>query len=99
MENLKCNVRNCTFNHNMNCNAGAINIKGADALTTSETTCSSYVDRSANAFTNSVSNIKTTPNNISCEAYHCTYNKNMNCSASNVSIDVNKASCETFKYE
>lgn len=94
--NLKCNATNCAFNQSMECSAGAINIRGAQAVTTDGTTCSSYVDRSSNSFTNGVNYVRTNPNNISCEACNCTYNENKNCTAENVIIDAHKASCDTF---
>lgn len=98
-ENIKCNATNCAFNQRMNCSAGAINIRGVQAVTTNETSCSSYVDRSSNSFTNSVNSVKTDPSNISCEACNCTYNENKNCMAKYVTIDANKASCDTFTCE
>ncbi len=94
--NLKCNATSCAFNQRMECSAGAINIRGAEAKTTDGTTCSSYVDRSSNSFTNSVNTVRTNPSNISCEACKCTYNENKNCTAENVRIDAYKACCDTF---
>ncbi|WP_343347046.1 DUF1540 domain-containing protein [Terrisporobacter petrolearius] len=94
--NLKCNATNCAFNQRMECSAGAINIRGTEAVSTDGTTCSSYVDRNSNSFTNSVNSAKTNTYNISCEACKCAYNDNKNCTADNVSIDANKASCDTF---
>ncbi|MCC3863603.1 DUF1540 domain-containing protein [Terrisporobacter petrolearius] len=94
--NLKCNATNCAFNQRMECSAGAINIRGTEAVTTDGTTCSSYVDRNSNSFTNSVNSAKTNTYNISCEACKCAYNENKNCTADNVSIDANTASCDTF---
>jgi len=94
--NLKCNATNCAFNQRMECSAGAINIRGTEAVTTDGTTCSSYVDRNSNSFTNSVNPAKTNTYNISCEACKCAYNENKNCTADNVSIDANTASCDTF---
>lgn len=95
--NLKCNAMTCAHNQNMECRAGAIRVAGAQATTTSQTTCSSYVDKSSNAFTNTVDCGCTEPGNISCEACNCTYNSNKNCTADNVTIDASKASCDTFK--
>lgn len=94
--NLKCNATNCAFNQRMECSAGAINIRGTEAVTTDGTTCSSYVDRNSNSFTNSVNSARTNTYNISCEACKCSYNENKNCTADNVSIDAKKASCDTF---
>ena len=94
--NLKCNATNCAFNQRMECSAGAINIRGTEAVTTDGTTCSSYVDRNSNSFTNSVNSVRTNTHNISCEACKCKYNKNKNCNAKSVNIGANKASCDTF---
>lgn len=94
--NLKCNATNCAFNQRMECSAGAINIRGAQAVTTDGTSCSSYVDRSSNSFTNSVSSVRTNTSNISCQACNCTYNENKNCTSDSVIIDAYKASCDTF---
>lgn len=95
-ENLKCSATNCAFNQRMECSAGAINIRGTYAVTSDETTCSSFVDRISNSFTNLVNSKRTNPSNISCEAYKCIYNKNKNCTANNVKIDAYRASCDTF---
>ena len=95
-ENLKCSATNCAFNQRMECSAGAINIRGTYAVTSDETTCSSFVDRISNSFTNIVNSKRTNPSNISCEAYKCTYNKNKNCTANNIKIDAYRASCDTF---
>ena len=95
-ENLRCSATNCAFNQRMECSAGAINIRGTYAVTSDETTCSSFVDRISNSFTNIVNSKRTNPSNISCEAYKCTYNKNKNCTANNVKIDAYRASCDTF---
>ena len=96
---LRCSAANCSFNQRGDCMAGVINIRGAEAVTTQGTTCSSYVNRSANTFTNSTNYKHTQPENIRCEAYKCTYNENKNCMAENVRIDAYKASCDTFFYE
>lgn len=94
--NLKCNATNCTFNQDMECSAGAINIKGTHADTNDGTSCSSYVDSSSNAFVNSVNPARTNTYNISCDAVKCKYNKNKNCKAKNVNIGADNACCDTF---
>ncbi|MEG0857889.1 MAG: DUF1540 domain-containing protein, partial [Terrisporobacter sp.] len=94
--NLKCSATNCAFNQSSECRAGAINIRGAQAVTTAGTGCSSYVDRSSNSFTNCADCGCTDPSNIRCEACNCTYNENKNCTADNVRIDAYKACCDTF---
>lgn len=65
--NLRCSATNCAFNQRSECSAGAINIRGAAAVTSQGTICSSYVDRSSNSFTNSVNYGRTEPDDIRCE--------------------------------
>lgn len=97
--NLRCSATNCAFNQRSECSAGAINIRGAAAVTSQGTICSSYVDRSSNSFTNSVNYGRTEPDDIRCEACNCTYNENKNCTANNVRIDAYKVCCSTFTCE
>ncbi|MDZ4910828.1 DUF1540 domain-containing protein [Clostridium perfringens] len=94
--NLKCNATNCVHNESSECRAGAINVAGREAITTSETGCSSFVDRSNSGFTNSADRGSTKPQNIKCEASNCKYNENLLCTADDVRINANDASCETF---
>ena len=95
-ENLKCNATNCAHNESHECRAGAINVAGREAITTSETVCSSFVDRANSGFTNSADGGYTKPQNIKCEARNCKYNENLLCKADDVRINANDASCETF---
>lgn len=97
--NLKCNATNCAFNKRMDCRAGAINIRGEEAVKIPETSCSSYVNRSSNVFNNAVDYAQTSPESIICEARNCTYNENRSCKAEDVRIDAYKAACDTFNCE
>ena len=99
MSSLRCSATNCAFNQSTECTAGAINIRGTGAVSTEGTRCSSYVNRSSNAFTNAVGYSHTYPENIKCEACNCTYNSNKSCTAEDVRIDAHKAACDTFKCE
>lgn len=97
--NLKCNATNCVHNESHECRAGAINVAGREAVTTSETGCSTFVDEANGGFTNSADGGYTKPQNIKCEARNCKYNENLLCTADDVRINANDASCETFIQE
>lgn len=94
--NLKCNATNCAHNESYECRAGAIEVGGRQAVITSETYCSSFIDRANNGFTNCQDCGCTKPQNIKCEARNCKYNENLYCIAENVIINENDASCKTF---
>ena len=95
-KNLNCFATNCAHNEYCECKAGAIRVGGREAVSTGDTFCSSFIDKSMGGFTNSVDNGLTTPQNIKCEAKNCKYNDNKACTAQDVRINENDASCETF---
>ncbi|WP_297137293.1 DUF1540 domain-containing protein [Terrisporobacter sp.] len=95
---LTCSARGCAHNYDGECNAGYINVRGSSAVTTSETTCSSFFDDSIGLFTSAITcGNKIDPDDIICEALNCIYNKGKSCLADNVHINSNFSSCETFK--
>ncbi len=94
--NLKCNATNCAHNESCECRAGAIEVGGREAVTTSETCCSSFVDRVNSGFTNCEDCGCTKTQNIKCEACNCKYNENLCCMADDVRINEKDASCQTF---
>lgn len=97
--NLNCNATNCTHNFNNECKAGAINVSGRSAVESSETTCTTFIDRANSSFVNSIDALDTEVSNIKCEAYNCVHNQNKGCHADNVQIDVQNARCNTFECE
>ena len=96
---LNCNATNCVHNLDCECKAGAINISGQSAVSTSGTTCTTFVDKAKSSFVNSVDDLTTETSNIKCEAHNCVHNENKGCHADNVQIDVQNARCNTFKCE
>lgn len=94
--NLRCNAKNCAYNQYSECRAGAIKVGGSQAVSTEDTFCSSFMDKSLAGFTNSLDNGYTAPENIKCEARNCKYNESKACKAQDVKINENDASCETF---
>lgn len=98
-ENLSCNATNCTHNFSRECKAGAINVGGQGAMSSSGTTCTTFVDRANSSFVNSVNALNTDTGNIRCEAYNCVHNENKGCHAEKVEIDAQNSHCNTFKSE
>lgn len=96
-ENVNCNATNCLYNFSRECKAGSINVDGQSAMSTSGTTCTTFVDKSQSSFVNSVDHSDTYTGNIRCEAYNCVYNKDKDCHAEKVEIDAQNARCNTFK--
>ncbi len=98
MSNLTCSSSNCVHNSCGECHAGAITINGYGANSSSQTTCSSFLDRENAAFVNAVdSSNAVDPNDIKCNATNCCHNCNMSCNADNVTIDAANARCDTFE--
>lgn len=96
---IKCNATNCFYNRNFECGAGAINVSGQSAVSTRDTTCTTFVDKAKSSFINSVEGLSTETYNIKCQAHNCIYNENKGCHADNVEIDIHNACCNTFKCE
>ena len=97
---LNCSAGNCIYNSSGICYAGNIEVHGAKATTTSETTCSTFVSKDKwNSLSNNSSNTFTTSTDIHCKAKKCNYNSNQTCTAPSVQINYNNASCDTFILE
>ena len=96
---LSCNATNCSHNFDRQCKAGAINVGGQSAVQTSDTTCTTFVDRAESSFVNSIDALNTDVYNIKCEAHNCVHNENKGCHADNVQIDAQNAHCNSFKCE
>lgn len=96
---LNCNATNCVHNFNYECKAGAINVSGQSAMSTSGTICTTFVDKAKSSFVNSIDTLDTDVYNIKCEAHNCIHNENKGCHADSVQIDAQNARCNTFKCE
>lgn len=96
--NLTCSASNCAFNNSGACYAGGINVHGAHAKTTSNTTCASFQDKNVAGFTNCSNDCDCVgTEDIKCGACECTHNENECCKAPSVQINAQNASCETFR--
>ncbi|MEG0857443.1 MAG: DUF1540 domain-containing protein [Terrisporobacter sp.] len=94
---LFCSAKRCAHNYDHECNAGYINMRGESAMSTPETTCTSFFDDSVMFLTSLIKcGSKTSPENIICEAKNCRYYNNKKCESDNVIIISNHFSCQTF---
>ncbi len=92
---LNCSSNDCAYNSSGICYAGNIKIAGANASSTTGTTCATYKPDNG-GLTNCASSSFTTSTDISCDAKKCKYNSTGSCTASNVNINFSNASCDTF---
>lgn len=94
---LNCDVHKCIYNNYGTCYAGGIQISGANATSTSNTTCATFVPSDSNeSLSNNTSNTFTTSSDINCKAVKCSYNSNHVCTANSVHINLDNATCDTF---
>lgn len=100
MTDLGCCVNYCKYNEDNLCCKGKISVGGSHATEPETTFCSSFEERERDSVTNSCKK----PDRkieIRCEAEHCVYNDNHNCTAEHVdvghSMAQGKTECSTFK--
>ena len=101
-DNISCNATRCIHNKSTECMAGVINIRGVEAVSTKQTTCTTFVDEGgygydhlSNLYDNDKSITKT--KDIQCAAENCKYNTKRECHANKVTINAANASCQTFE--
>ncbi len=99
---LVCSAQRCVYNDGMYCSKGDILVGGEEAHTSSETSCISFRERTAEGAKNTMG----TPSqriDVDCEAYECVYNKERKCDAEKVGITGASAKhseqteCSTFR--
>lgn len=103
MAELKCGVRECTYNEECLCAKGDIMVGGKVASHEDETCCESFMRRreGRDSFSNSVGRPSKLIS-IDCEAVKCVYNSNYKCVADHVDIkgcgcnDCEDTACATF---
>lgn len=92
MTNLDCSVRNCRYNEDNSCCKKHIEVDGLSANTTNETCCGSFVERSSDSVTNSISEYsKETA--VQCKAKDCIHNESRECKAESIDISGRSACC------
>lgn len=102
MAELRCSVKNCTYNEDAYCCKGDIMVGGKCACTPDETCCGSFRERSGDSYSNTGERPCKTIS-IDCEAENCVYNSNYKCVADHVDIkgcgacDCRETACATFK--
>jgi hypothetical protein len=100
---LKCNATSCTYNKDMLCSKGEIDVMGESAHNADETSCGSFRERTTDSMTNSTaSGCGCEKIQIDCKAQNCTYNENCKCTAAAINVGGSNAStsdqtkCDTF---
>lgn len=102
MPSLVCSAQKCTYNDNMYCSKGEIEVGGDEADTSEETCCASFKERTGNSTANSVGSASEHID-VACEACDCKYNNEKVCHADKIGIVGASASrcehteCGTFE--
>jgi len=103
MTNLRCGVRTCINNEDLQCCLPKIDVAGKNATNCGETCCMSFGERKMFG-KNSVNAFDAEPaTDIGCDAVSCTYNNRGECEAVTVSIAGRKATkcydteCDSFR--
>ncbi len=102
MAELCCSVENCTYNDQLLCCKGDINVGGEQACREEDTCCESFIQRREGAYVSSISHPSRVIS-IDCEATKCVYNEDYKCQADHVDIrgcgadDCRETACGTFK--
>lgn len=93
MTQLKCSVRNCTYNADELCAKGDIMVGGKSATASNETRCESFKERTESA-SNAVGDSGYENIDVGCMATECVFNEERKCSAEEIGIaGSNACSC------
>lgn len=85
MTELKCLVKNCTYNDSQCCCKGDIMVGGMKACSCDDTCCESFREQKEGSARNALDH-PSRMISIDCEAVKCMYNTNYKCSAEHVDI-------------
>ena len=103
MQNISCNVTNCSHNKEMTCYSNRLNIVGKNSHSDGNTCCGSFLDRNIyGTLTNNVYNEGNPCDCLVCNVNTCKYNDNSLCSLDSINVsglDVklyNQTNCESF---
>ena len=85
MTELKCLVKNCTYNDSQCCCKGDIMVGGMKACSCDDTCCESFREQKEGSARNALDH-PSRMISIDCEAVKCMYNTNYKCRAEHVYI-------------
>ena len=85
MTELKCLVKNCTYNDSQCCCKGDNMVGGMKACSCDDTCCESFREQKEGSARNALDH-PSRMISIDCEAVKCMYNTNYKCSAEHVDI-------------
>lgn len=101
MPELRCTVQTCVHNKEFCCDLDKIQVGGDVAKRSEETCCDSFVERSADSYSNVTGKASVT-SKIDCKAQECMYNEHCKCHAGAISVEGSNAcqckdtECATF---
>ncbi|MEF9917288.1 MAG: DUF1540 domain-containing protein [Lachnospiraceae bacterium] len=103
MPELKCTVKTCAHNQQMNCDLDQIKVEGDAAKNPSGTLCASFEQSKGDrGYSNSVGSMSAC-SCVDCKAIGCTYNEACKCQAGTISVEGSNAGtagqteCASFK--
>lgn len=86
---IKCNCKNCTYNHITNCMKNGIAVEGQHASKTDDTMCESFNYSSKKNYNYELADFdnRTTNSDVWCDAITCKHLVNGKCKSKQISID------------
>ena len=98
MQNINCDVTNCSHNNSGSCYADRVNIGGDGASVEKGTCCGSFLDsRLYSTLTNSTMGGRGS-NELVCKAEKCNYNKNKLCTLESIQVSGGPSNIYTETY-
>ena len=99
MTSLQCSANSCASNSGGFCCRPSIKVKGLSAYSSSETSCSSYTEKSGGFSNGTQYNSPNQSLDIKCNVRNCTHNSSDNCSANSICVNsgFGGAECSSFK--
>ncbi|CUH96564.1 hypothetical protein P22_2654 [Propionispora sp. 2/2-37] len=106
MDKINCNVVSCSHNKKQVCYANCVDIVGPSAQKHSDTSCSSFLDKSHySRLTNNVLS-EGSCDCLQCSVESCTYNSNHLCTLESIQVSGGEnvdyythTACSSFKLE
>lgn len=96
MENISCNVINCSHNDSGTCYANKISVNGKKARTSNHTCCSSFLDEANYSNLTNNTNGGGSCNMVLCNVKTCTHNAGTVCSLNNLAVTANTSKANLY---
>ena len=105
MNNINCEVYNCSHNKSSICFSNRVNIGGKTANTECDTCCGSFLDKSLYSDLTNNTNSNGTCDCLVCKVDSCKYNDNSLCNLNSIFVSgknvklYSETNCASFKLE